>query len=275
MLARVCLSLAGIVICAVTGAFAQSISYLDPNYNPASEKSYAFKRVIKYKNPVAITHIGRDYYGNWTSHSELTGLHVCSLTDYFPGGEVALVANVISNEMTCAHWNFDGKVVYYYRSGHIRKTESYKVAKLQGDVITYAEDGREVTKEHYEGGQLIDNKKYAVAPNNPLVGKWKYVRRWDKAYCVIGPCVQSTLECAFSSSGINYTQYRDSQSNWDSQVNWKYISTGSATGVLEGYQGELISRGDVRWINRNEFDFTYTFSTDANSIGQKMRFVRE
>jgi len=278
------LALAVIALFATTFSLAESVTYLDQNYHPASERSYAFKRVIKYKNPIAITHIGRDEtYGDWYSHSELTGLHLCSLTDYFPGGEVALVANVITNVMTCEHWNFDGKVVYYYRSGHIRKTEFYSVGKLQGDVITYAEDGRILSKAHYERGQAIDNAKYAVAPNHPLVGKWKYVKlnTWNapslcKGKNVPDYCTEYTLEWTISSNGTSDLQIRRTVGSGEVHANWKYASTGPNTGVIEEFQGEnSIGRCDVHWFSRNEFDCTITFSPDANMVGEQRHYVRE
>jgi antitoxin component YwqK of YwqJK toxin-antitoxin module len=159
------LSVAMIAVCSITASFAQpvvSTSYLDRDYHPASERSYAFKRVIKYTGEIYNTRIKMDK--DYLQHVESTpsGVHTCSLTDYFPSGEPALVANLNSRDMLCKEWWFDGKVVYFYRSGRIRRTEFYNLTKLQGEVITYAEDGRILTKEHYEGGQLIDNRGYAV-----------------------------------------------------------------------------------------------------------------
>jgi len=73
------LALAAIALCTTTPSFAQSVSYLDNNYRPASPKSYAYKRVITYKSPIVIEHITRDLrYGNWVAYSTPTALHNCS-----------------------------------------------------------------------------------------------------------------------------------------------------------------------------------------------------
>jgi antitoxin component YwqK of YwqJK toxin-antitoxin module len=162
----------------------------------------------------------------------------------------------------------------------MRKTEFYKFGKLQGDVITYADDGRILTKEHYEAGQPIDTRKYAVAPNHPLEGRWKYVkyRRCYDHGSAFATCIESTLLWTISSNGVLDTQFLSESQyrNWEQQTNWKYASTGSAGGVLELFQGEtLVERDDIRWIGRNEFEGTVTFSPDPNLIGHRSRFVRE
>jgi antitoxin component YwqK of YwqJK toxin-antitoxin module len=197
---------------------------------------------------------------------------MCSLTDYFPSGEPALVANVYSLKTNCSDWVFDGKVVFFYPSGHMRKTEFYNANKLQGDVITYAEDGRILTKDHYEKGQQIDERKYAVAPNQPLVGRWRGSACRDPR----GACFEYTLLWTINSNGILNTRFQGRLQNSEMVTNWKYTSTGPAAGVLEEFQGDTLGwKGDIRWINRYEFEYTTTFAPDANSIGQRFRFVRE
>jgi hypothetical protein len=270
-----------IAICSIAASFAQivvSTSYLDRDYHPASERSYTFKRVITYKNQVFVPHATTDYYGTLHIDENPSGLHVCSLADYFASGEPALVANVISLKTSCDQWSFDGKVVYFYRSGRMRKTEFYKYGKLQGDVITYAEDGKVLTKDHYEGGQHIDERKYAVDADQPLVGKWKYVKYKENCSRYDTTCIESTLVWTISANGICdsrlVSQYQ--YNNWEAQSNWKYTSTGPATGVWEDHQGEtLVERGNMRWISRNEIEYTVTFSPDPNGIGRRLRFVRE
>lgn len=271
------LSVAMIAISAITASFAQSVSYVDRDGHPASAKSYAFKRVIKYKEQIYIPHSTTDRYGIQHIDQNPSGLHICSLTDYFPSGEPALVANIFSQQPSCDQWSFKGKVIYYYRSGRIRKTEFYQPAGiLEGDAITYAEDGRIVTKEHYEGGQSIDTDKYQVAANHPLAGKWK--RRCVDDDSAFNTCTQSRLLWTISPNGILYTQSlgENPAENWEGQTNWKYTSTGPATGVLEEFQGKtLVERGNIRWMSKNEFEDTIAFSPNPDVIGERFRFVRE
>lgn len=54
------------------------------------------------------------------------------------------------------------------------------------------------------------------------------------------------------------------------------MSTGPRTGVLEQFLGELIGRGDIRWIRPNEFEYTVTLSpTNPKMMGFRARLVRD
>src|SRR5690349_16826659 len=92
--------------------FAQSVTYLDADHKPTTAGSYTYKRVIKYKEPVMNLNVGTDYYGNITANPRPTGLHICSITDYYKTGEPALVGNVVAGDVSCSHLGgFDGQVV--------------------------------------------------------------------------------------------------------------------------------------------------------------------
>ena len=280
------LSVAMFALCAITASLAQQILYLDRDYQPASESSYAFKRVIQQESMHHQEHL-RDKNGNVRDRPSI--VYVCSVRDYYASGEPALVGESTSSRKGCnldcaledgtltyCTPSFQGKVIYYYPSGRIRKTEFYQDRVRQGDVITYAEDGRILTKQHYEGGLLIDDKKYAVAADDPLVGKWKSVKH---------DCLERSSRyktCVFlwtfSSNGILYSRFVSEvlYGTWEEQTNWKYTSTGPATGVLEEFQGGMLcQREDIRWMSKNEFEETITFSPDPDSIGQRTRFVRD
>jgi hypothetical protein len=83
------------------GVFAQTVAYLDENYNPATSSNYTFKRVLKYLKPIINPNYGVGDKGNITVHPAPTGLHVCSLTDYYRTGEPALAANIVVLDPTC------------------------------------------------------------------------------------------------------------------------------------------------------------------------------
>jgi len=270
------LSIAMIAIAAVTASSAQSVVYLDKDYRTVTERSYAYKRVKQYKEEIIFPEFITDIHGETQINARRSGYYRCSMLDYYPNGQVALVANISVQKTDCTgDFSYDGQVVYYYPSGRMRKKEFYKIGGfLQGDVITYAEDGRVLTKEHFEHGQRIDERKYAVAANQPLIGKWKTGSCQEPR--LYNTCVEFTLLWTIDSNGILHTHYQNNTQEWDTQTNWKYTSTSSAIGVLEGFRGETLDwRGDLRWISRNEFEYTTTFDRDPNIIGQRLRFFRQ
>jgi hypothetical protein len=267
---------------------AQNISYLDADYKPATATSYTYKRIIKYKEPIMNPNIGTGYYGNITVNPQPTGLHLCSLIDYYRTGEPALVANILSGDISCSQLGgIDGLAIYYFNSGSIKRKEPYKAGKLQGTVITYNENGTEQKREDYENGLLIEANRFSVSQDNPLVGIWKYEERSapivnrDLNINIPGSLIKlitakffqnGILEITVQGAFINGQSFSGGQE----KTNWKYISKSVAFGVLEQYQGnEMLYRGNVRWINSNQFEYTNTFHPDANLVGQKYTYTRQ
>src|SRR5436309_8947509 len=109
-------------------AFSQTIVYLDEHQNPTTSSNFTYKRVITYLRPIINPGLGIGNNGNFTTHPTPTGLHVCSLHDYYRTGEPALAANVIVSDPTCPanDMSFDGPVTWYYRDGNIKQKAVYK-----------------------------------------------------------------------------------------------------------------------------------------------------
>ena len=158
-------------------AFAQNVSYLDADHKPVTSGNYTYKRVVKYKEPIINPNLGTGYYGNITASPQPSGLHICSLIDYYRTGDPAYVANVITVNPNCSEWEVDGIAISYFKSGSIKQKTPYKVGKLHGTVVTYDESGNELRRLEYQNGKLIEVGKFVVSANNPLIGTWRYEER--------------------------------------------------------------------------------------------------
>ncbi len=251
------------------GASAQNITYIGEDLKPATATNYTYKRVIKYVKPSTTP----DGYGGVI----FFGLHICSLMDYYKTGEPALVLNVVSSQLNCADWSPDGQAVYYYKNGNIKRKEFYKSGKLQGTRIFYNEDGTEQKREDYESGKLIEINKFSVSADNPLIGLWKY-----QEFSPISGKISKLTTANFSTNGVLEITLQDvfingkSYQNTTEKTNWKYISQSNSSGILEQYQGDdLLFRGNVKWISRNQFEYTNTFHTNPNAVGYKLLYTKQ
>jgi hypothetical protein len=254
------------------------VTYLDADHKPTTAGNYTYKRVIKYKEPVMNLNVGTDYYGNITANPRPTGLHICSITDYYKTGEPALVGNVVAGDVSCSQLGgFDGQVVAFYKNGNIKRKEPWKAGKLNGVVISYNEDGTELKREEYENGELVDENKFAVSSNNPLVGTWKFVQYFDRIQGTnLPPRIKLALTITFSQNGVVRIIVQDSLSSRTESRNWKYIPQGDLSGIIEEYLGdEMFERVKVRWIDRDQFEYTVTFHQNANNIGNRFLFTRQ
>jgi len=260
-----------------------NLVYFDENYKPANSGKYTYRRIIKYKEPVI--------YGSLNSVTDLsgrttvapvasqTGTHICSLTDYYKTGEPALAASLITVYPNCSHGYLHGVAVFYYKNGRNSSKWSYNVGKLQGTVIFYNEDGTEREREEYENGKLIEANKFSVPVDNPLIGTWRYVEYYAS------PTVIPELNLNIPGSvkySVTVTYYQNSivetltegvtSGKTNEKRNWKYVSPSN----VEHYQGDdLLERGTIRWISRNQYEYTITFHQNPNIIGQKYTYVRQ
>lgn len=259
--------------------FAQNVTYLDENYKPATVGNYTYKRVIKYKEPIINPNIGTGYYGGITANPQPSGLHICTLTDYYKTGEPALIVNVVTLDLKCSEWAFDGQAVAYYKNGNIKRKESWKVGKLNGVVIFYNEDGAEAKREEYVNGKLIEEGKFSAPADSPLIGTWKFVEYYDQpkfgGVSRLPPTVKQEIVITFSSNGVLDATFRNGFSVTSSKSNWKYTAQTSTTGMYELFTGdEMIFRGSVRWMDQDTFEETVVFSNDPNFIGMKKIYHR-
>jgi len=260
--------------------FAQSVTYYDELGIKATAANYAYKRVVKYKEPIERLNIGTGYYGDLTINSTLSGLHICSLIDYYRTGEPALVATVISQNLDCSKWDFHGQAVWYYKNGNIKRKQTWKVGKLDGVEIFYDEKGNETKREEYVNGKLIEKGKFSVPADNPLLGTWKYVEYAHQGYVIgamrIPPEVKKSITLTYSQNGVVASTVYNGLSTSTLKGNWRYTSKSDSSGVLEEYRGdELIERANVRWMSNNQFEYTVTFSQNPNIIGTQVIFTRQ
>jgi hypothetical protein len=260
-------------------AFAQNIIYLDVDYKPATAANYFYKRAIKHKEPVMNLNLGTDIYGGVTSNAQPSGLHICSLTDYYKTGEPALVVNVKTNNPNCSGGYFDGAAVYYFKNGGFKRKEFWKFGKLEGAVVYYDEEGKEAKREEYVNGKLIEEGKVSAPADSPVIGTWKHVEYYDFnnsgqeiGGIKIPPSVKEELTITFSNNGVYSSVSRNSISSAPSKFNWKYSAK---TGIYELFLGhEMLARCSVKWIDADTFEDTILFSNEPSYIGIKRIFRR-
>jgi hypothetical protein len=275
------------IFCLTTiSVFAQSAIYLDANYRPATAENYTYKRVFKYKEPLMSPNPRTTFHGSTTFDPQPTGSHICTVTDYYKTGELALAGKVLSIDVGCSQQSvFDGKVVAYYKNGNIKREESWKVGKLHGTVITYDENERELKRELYENGNRIEEGKFAAPVDSPIIGTWKYVEygtrespRFNGSTIVVEktPYEKRTATFIYSQNGVVESIHYNGFSTSTIKGNWKYIPRDTSSGILEEYQGEeLIERGIVKWIGRNQIEYTITFSQNSDVIRNKYIWTRQ
>jgi len=259
------------------GARAQAgVSYLDENHHPATEEDYFYKRTVKYKRDIINPNFGIGYKGNITTNPTPTGLHVCTVIDYYRTGEVALIYDALSLELSCTDLAADGPAISYYRNGRIHQKGSYVAGKPQGWVITYDEAGGVEKKELYQNGKRIEENKFPVAPNMPLIGTWVCKQYYPQYYKNIQPQIKSVTTAVFYGNSWLEITSKSGVTSKTEYTNWRYIPTGGYSGTLEQYQGDdLLYRGDVRWISMDQFEYTNTFHQDPSRIGQKLTYTRQ
>jgi hypothetical protein len=260
-------------------AFSQYITYLDANYKPSTATNYTYKRVIKYVKPIIDPNFGTSIYGGMTSNPQLSGLHVCQLTDYYKTGEIAVIGNILTIDYKCSGWGFDGQVVAYYKDGTIKRKEPWQNGKLGGVVIYYDEKGNETKREEYVNGKLLEGGRFSVPTDSPLLGTWKYVEYYDQpnfgGISRLPPSLKEEIIIMFSPNSILNATFRNSLSTTSSKSNWKYTAQNPKAGSYELFNGdEMIFRGGVKWIDADTFEETVLFSNEPNFIGMKKIYRR-
>ncbi len=268
------------MFCVSINILAQTTSYLDSDYNPTSSTDYIYKRVLKHKEQIINPNFGLGYYGNLTVNPQLTNLHICSVTDYYKSGELALFGNAITGSISCSPaYGFDGQVVGYYKNGVIKYRAPWSTGKLNGIVIYNDDEGNEVRKEEYVNGKLIEEKKYSAPSDSPITGVWKYEDYRTFKSVVDGEnskYLYKTSTYIYSSNGVVESIHQNRYEKQTLKGNWKYISKTPTTGVLEEFQGEdLIERGNVKFLSSVQIEYTITYSKNANVIGKKSLWSKQ
>lgn len=255
---------------------------VDADYKPATAADYTYKRVFKYKEPILNPNLGFGYYGNVTTNlkSKPTGLHYCTLTDYYKTGEIALVGKVLATDLGCTQrGGFDGQVVAYYKNGNIKRREPWSSGKLSGNLIFYDEVGNETKREEYVNGKLLEDSKFSAPADSPLLGTRKYVEYTGgvkNEFFNVPPSVKSSITITYNQNGVLEATFQNGLSRTKEKRNWKYTPKSSSSGVSEEYLGgELVERGNIRWINENQFEYTLIYHVNTNAIEHQTVFTRQ
>ena len=116
--------------------------------------------------------------------------------------------------------------------------------------------------------------------NSGLLGMWKHVKYTKSPYADVlpnqPPTVNSTTLIFSRNSFLEVISQTGNTTN-RGNAKWQYISKSNYTGVLEIYDGsKLVETGNIRWINRNQFEHTVVFNTiNANAVGNKTIFKKQ
>src|SRR6185295_10774538 len=107
-------------------------------------------------------------------------LHICTVSDYYKTGELALIGRVPSMDVNCSErGGFDGQVIAYYKDGTIKRKEPWQYGKLNGVVVYYDEEGNEVKREEYAKGSRLEDGRFSAPADSPIIGTWKYVECYN------------------------------------------------------------------------------------------------
>lgn len=259
-----------------TSARTQGVTYFNEYYKSATATNYTYKRVIKYERPEMDPNLFTVYMNGLphvTINPVQTGIHYCSLVDYYRTGEIAREARLVSTNKTCSQSAFDGKEILYYKNGRVKQEATYYIGELHGRLIEYDEAGNQVRREDYDHGVRIEE-------NRLIIGTWKYNWYFVVQQNYAGVTVPRTV-------GVNSTvTYSKDNSVEASHItgsgiskfkgNWKYIPKDVSSGILEEYQGEdLVGKLTVKWLSRDQFECTVTFSKNSDLVGKQFVLMRQ
>ena len=181
--------------------------------------------------------LGTGFYGGMIANPQPSGLHTCSLTDYYKTGEIALVGKVIALDVGCTQTSgLDGQAVTYYKDGTIKRREPWKSGKLNGTVVYYNEEGEETKRADYINGSPLDNGKFVAQSDSTITGTWGYTKyhRDDERSGI----VTNKATFIYSPNGIVESIHESRTGTSKIKGNWKYIPKTASTGILEEYHGD-------------------------------------
>lgn len=123
---------------------------------------------------------------------------------------------------------------------------------------------------------------FRVSADSPLLGTWKH-EEYSPAIDIAGsksrPTISKIVTASFSQDGILEIAIQEgfvknlSFLKRTEKTNWKYLPNTVSSGVLEQYQGEVISKGNIRWISRTQFEYTVAFHRDSRRVGERQNYT--
>lgn len=284
---------------AISGFAQERITYIDLFGGEATAVNYDYKRVIKYKEPIV----------------NQRGLHYCTETQYRKTGKLFFEGKAISADVGCTKLDgYDGQVTYYNENGSIGRKVSWEFGKQHGWDIWYGKDGKEIFRNEYvkgerinctfepmfvhkydpvtqswigiqdwvpvcSPGKLVEESKFSAPADSPITGTWKYVEYGTYDSPINGnksSYVKLTSTFIYSQNGVVESIHQRSYQTQKIKGNWKYIPKTASTGILEEYLGDdLIERGNVRFLSRNQIEYTITFSQNSDAIGNQYTWTRQ
>ncbi len=193
-----------------------------------------------------------------------------------------MVGKAISADVGCTKLDgYDGQVVYYYENGDIARKEPWQYGKKHGVVITYDRQGNEILqlREEYVKGERIDTSKFSVPADSPIIGAWKYIEYGTRDSLFDGSkssYVIRTSTYIYSQNGVVESIHQTMMGTSKIKGNWKYTPKNASSGVLEEFLGnDLVERGNVKFLSRNQLEYTITFSQNTDSVGKQSVWTRQ
>lgn len=258
-----------------TSDLAQGVTYIDANGKEVTAANYTYKRVIKYEGALMDDNHLPVYMNGFpivTNNFVQTGRHYCSLVEYYRTGETAREVKWLwSFSKNCSPGAIHGQEILYYKNGSRKQVATYDIGKLHRRLTAYDEAGNQTKQEDYDHGVRIEE-------NRLIVGTWKFEWYYSQqrsmgAGIIIPGNVKVISTVTYSQDNSGEASHITGYGITQSKSNWKYIPKDASSGMLETYQGgNLVERGIVKWLSRDQHEYTVNFSPDSTVVGKQ--FVR-
>lgn len=129
-------------------------------------------------------------------------------------------------------------------------------------------------------GKPLEGSRFSAPADSPIIGTWKYVdsgvlRAYSSSAGFIVPH-DKILTFIYSQNGVVESIHQVGDKTSKTKGDWKYISKDASSGVLEEYLGDkLIERASIKFLSRNQLEYTVTLSKDSNLVGKKYVWERQ
>jgi hypothetical protein len=157
-----------------------------------------------------------------------------------------------------------GELVY-------RSTNERELWIIQGGIIV-CEGTTQLCLTYKKPTQLrqpIDGGKFSAPANSPMIGTWKYIEYSDTGE------ITKTSTFIYSQNGVVESIHQVGTETIKAKDNWKYTAKTASSGILEEFLGdELVERGNVKFLSRNQLEYTITFS-QYSAIGEQSVWTRQ
>lgn len=125
----------------------------------------------------------------------------------------------------------------------------------------------------------VAEDKFTAPTDSPIIGTWKYVEYGTIKSLYDGSMssyVKRTSTFIYSQNGVVESIHQDSIRTDRIKGNWKYIPKTASSGILEEYLGDdLVERATVKFLSRNQLEYTITFSQNSDAIGKQSVWTRQ